>query len=391
MPNQINDDGLEIKTNQEIIDDIVSDLKDVYGSDINTDSDSPDGQNINIFAQVITDMLEALVSVFNSFNPDNASGVILDQRVAINGISRTAGTYTIAPVSITVDRSLTLYGLDQDVEDVFTVSDNEGNQFYLQETVALDTETASLSFRAKDIGSVEVMQNTITNQITIVLGVTSVNNPLVATSIGIDEETDGQLKMRRVKSYFLQAQSPAEAVQAALLDVDGVTDAYVFENDTGSAIGDVPAHSVWCIVENGTDEDVAAAIYGKKSAGCGMYGTESYVLDRPNGQSIEVFFDRAINEDLYIEFTIQGRTAGVTFDEDNIKEQLAALLVYGLGEQSNANDIEKIMFEIEPKAIVTAVGVSLTDGSYAEGPLSPSDIQHKLVTGTALITINTPV
>jgi uncharacterized phage protein gp47/JayE len=394
MPNQITDNGLEIKTNTEIIEDIKTDFKSVYGDDINVDSDTPDGQMINIFSQVVTDMLELLVIVYNSFDPDEVSGVTLDQRVAMNGIKRTAGTYTMAPVSITVDRAMTLYGLDQNTETVFTVSDGTGNEFYLETTYSFTgsfPQTQSLSFRAAEIGMVDVLQNTITNQVTITLGVTAVNNPLVATSIGINEETDVQLKIRREKSFMLPSLGASESVRATLLEVENVTDAYVFENDTNSSIGSVPAHSIWAIVENGTDEDVASAIYEKKSAGCGMYGGETYTLSRPNGQTIDVKFDRAIDEDLYIEFTLQGNSPEITFDEDYIKEQLAEQLMYALGQKANSNDIAKILFAIEPDGIYTAIGVSLTDGSYDEGPLSNTDVQHKFVVSIANITIHHPV
>ena len=383
MPNIIDDTGLTIKTNTEIIADLEAALQGVYGADINVDSNSPDGQALNIFAQVVTDMLELLVLAYNTFDPDKVSGVVLDQRVAINGVVRTAGTYTIAPVSITVVGSITLYGLDQDVQPVFTVNDGTGNDFYLITTTAFSTETKSCPFRAKELGAVEVLQNTITNQTTITLGVTTVNNPLVATTTGLNEETDVALKVRRLKSFQLAGTGPADAVLAAILGVTGVTDARVEEDTTG--------HTIWVIVENGADADIAQVIYEKKAAGCGLIGDDaSVVVTRPNGQTATIVFDRPISLNLYIEFTIQGKVAGATFDEPYIKAQLAAQLLYSTGQSANANDILALLFSIEPDAIFTAVGVSKTAGSYVEGPLVPTTLQNKFVVAAARITINHP-
>jgi uncharacterized phage protein gp47/JayE len=377
MPNQIDSYGLTIKDNAELVTAITDAIKGVYGSDISVESDSPDGQLIGIIAQVMTDMLELLVTAFNTFDPDEASGTILDKRVAINGITRTAGTYTLTKVSITADRSLNLIGLSDTEQGIpFTVSDGSGNEFYLVDNESITTGTASLDFRAKDIGAVEVLQNTITNQVTITLGVTTVNNPLAATSVGLNEETDVALKIRRAKSYFLQAAGPADAVQAALLELDGVTDALVLENDTGTEADGIPANSIWAIVENGTDADIAQAIYVKKPAGCATFGGETVTVDRPNSQTIDINFDRPLNEDLYIEFTMTPKIAGQTFDEDYIKAQLVLALEFSIGAGIDNNEIIKQLFIIEPDAIYTAVGVSLTSTGYTE-TLDNTDKQSK--------------
>ena len=63
MPNVLNEDGLTIKTKQEVIDLIVNGdaetagLKSIYGNDINVDSNSPDGQMVGVLAQVAVDSL----------------------------------------------------------------------------------------------------------------------------------------------------------------------------------------------------------------------------------------------------------------------------------------------------------------------------------------------
>ena len=162
MVNALTPLGLVINTLTEIVANLNTGMQTIYGSDINVDSNSPDGQLINIYAQVAEDILELIQDVYNSFTVDSAYGTVLDQRVAINGITRRQGTFTTTPVSITVNQALTLTGLDALVADPtavpFTVQDNANNKFQLVTTHVFGSAgSASLTFQAVDIGQVEVL------------------------------------------------------------------------------------------------------------------------------------------------------------------------------------------------------------------------------------------
>src|SRR5579872_1610275 len=134
MVSTIDQTGLTIEPNAQIVADLVLDYQNIYGSDISVSSNSPDGQLINIQAQMISDYLELLDSIYNSFSPANAFGTQLDQRVALNGIQRKQGTFTQAQVLVTFSAAVTLPGLDQTAVTPFTVADNSGNQFQLVTT-----------------------------------------------------------------------------------------------------------------------------------------------------------------------------------------------------------------------------------------------------------------
>ena len=126
--------GLTLPTLNEIITFLENGFKTIYGNDINLNSNTPDGQLINIFAQLLTDINEVITNLYNSLNPNLAVGVSLDSLAAYHMIARNGGSYTIVPITIEVNRSLTLKGLDSnyntlEVSNVFTVSDNNGNQF----------------------------------------------------------------------------------------------------------------------------------------------------------------------------------------------------------------------------------------------------------------------
>lgn len=393
MPDQLTSTGLQIKTVTEIVADLTVALQEIYGADINLDSNSPDGQLVNIFAQAGEDLRELLLMTYNTFTIDAAFGVYLDQRVAINGIARKAGTNTVTDVTVTTTGALNLVGLDALITNpaavVFTVADADGVAYQLQTSTSIGgAGDHVLAFQAAEIGVVQPVPNTITVQITVVAGVSAVNNPDPATTIGTAEENDAELKIRQAKMFFLASTGPADSIEAALLAVPNVIDAFVAENDTDSPISGVPAYSVWCIVNGGTDAAVGTAIYSKKSPGCGMKGSTTYVVTRPNGTSFTAKFDRAIAERLYAEFTLTSRVPGITFDTTFIANALAAALIYKLNQDATIGDIIIAMFAIEPRAVLTAVGVGLNGMSYADIE-SPSDFQHyfHLAAGDIDITI----
>lgn len=381
MPNIIDANGLTTATLSEITASLTQSFQDIYGADINVGPNSPDGQLIGILAQNIVDVLELLVQVYNSFSLDSAFGTTLDARVAMSGIARQQGTYTQAYVDVTASQALTLNGQDALILDptatVFTVTDTAGNQFQLATTFVFGAAgTSTLLFLSVAIGQIETTPNTIQTIFTSQLGVTEVNNPTTASDVeGLPEETDPQLKIRQAKSYYLQAVGPADAVRAALLQVPSIADAYVVENDTGSTVNTVPAHSIWVIVNGGTPTEIAQVIYTKKAPGCGMFGANSAIVVRPQGNSFTAYWDDALTQALTIRATLVPRVPGQTFDLPAAATALADALIYKLGQSPNIGDVVLAMQVIVPGAVLTTVNVSKDGGTTWEDIVTPDTAQ----------------
>ncbi len=378
MPNQLGPAGLVVDSITEIIANLTTGMQSIYGTDINVDSNSPDGQMINLFAQAVADMLQLLQSVYGGFSVEGATGTILDQRVALNGLARRQGTFTQTPVLVTVTQALTLYGLDQTTNPPFIIADNAGNQYTLKTThVFSGAGSASLTFQAVAIGQVEVVANTITNQVTATLGVASVNNPTTAgTTLGVNEETDAQLKVRHAQSFALASTGPADAVSAALLAVPDITDAYVVENVADTTVNTVPPHAIWCIVTGGLAAEIAQAIYAKKGIGCDMKGSQSLTIARPNGTNFTAKWDTSLTQALKIRFTINGKVPGTAFDIVLLANELAAALSYKLGQSPTIGDVITAMQTIAPNGYLTNVGVSSDGGLTYLDVVSPTTAQY---------------
>lgn len=394
MPNVIDEDGITINTPAEIRANILDGtpeylgMRQIYGPTINVNPNSPDGQMVEIVTQAGVDILEVAAQIYTSFDPDEAVGTQLDARCAINGVIRQAGSYTLQQVEVTVTQAVTLNGLDAfPTTGAFTVQDSTGNLYSpltTQNIAAAGTET--IVFRAVALGAVESAPNTITTIVTIQAGVTAVNNPSGPTDLGVNEETDAALRIRRQNSVALPSQGFQPGLVGALLNLDGVTQATVLENYTNSTDADgIPAHSIWCIVLGGSNADVAAMIYLKRNAGCGMYGSVTVPVEQQDGTTFDVKFSRPVDEDLWISFDVSALTGSI--DVDYLRSQLLEFLSYGINETANTTSIVVLIRQIYPNASVSEEGVSL-DGMTYTPTVSPTTVDKQFILTADHIIIN---
>jgi uncharacterized phage protein gp47/JayE len=392
MPDALDENGLTIKTLAEIIADIENGMKAIYGDDISVASDSPDGQMINLFSQACIDLRELLSDIYSSLDPAQAAGVVLDQRVAINGVMRNPGTYTVVPESITVDRAVSLVGLDDEPAataipaGVYTIKDDAGTQFALIASVNLTTGTTVCNFRAVDIGAVEVAVGTITTPVTVIAGVTAITNLSGATTQGVDEETDAALRIRRQKSIANVSTGYLDSIEGNLLDVDGVSEAVVYENVTATTDGDsIPPHSIWAIVAGGADADIGQVLYAKKTAGAGFKGTEEVDILRANGSTYTVKFDRPSDESLWISFALD--LPGGVIDTSAVKASIVENVSWAVGSDALADVITSYVKGLNPLYRITAMGVSDDNITYVE-VLAAATKASRFIMSTARITIS---
>lgn len=394
MPDVLDENGLQTKTLTELREELETALKAIYGNDIVLEQDSPDGQFVNIVSQLGIDLRELIEQINAGFDPDQAEGRILDQRVALNGIKRAGGTYSSTGILITTSRAVSLVGLDSDaaelnpdIENLYTVRDDEGNQFYLLSSYSFaSADSQSLEFRAAELGEVLISENTITTPVTVLPGVTSVNNPTGASNIGQNEQLDPELREQRRASIAITATGYLDSIESALQALDGVSVAIVKENDTAltDAEGTGP-HSIWAIVEGGDDDEIGAAIYAKKSSGSGMRGAELVEVPRPDGRTFPAKFDRPINQDLWIRFNLIFPTG--TVDTEEVKRQIVDNVVWGVGSDAVASIVTCFVQGLNEDYQITGMEVSDDNISWFE-VVSTASSQNRFVNATSRISIS---
>lgn len=346
MSDLFNENGLQTATAPELLQDLETAFRAIYGEDVLLDSSTPDGQWLNIFVQKGVDVRGLLMQLYNSFNPDNAQGSVLDQRCALNNVFRKAGTFTTVDVTIVTDRELTLQGVDDQYNNPeatgFTIQDNEGNRFVLINTTNLSIGSNECRFRSEQLGQVIIAPHTLTVPVTIILGVISVDND-TSGSLGEDEESDANLKIRRRQSVSIGSFGYLNGLQGALLQLDGVNDAKVYENYTSvTDANGTPGHCIWVVMDGGATDEIAHTIYSKKCPGTNMRGNITYDITTPAQTTFTAKWDNVTDEDFYIKFNIKPIVTGITFNLDAIKSYIQNNINLKIGEYAETASITDI-------------------------------------------------
>ena len=406
MADILDKNGLTLDDYNTILEYVQSSLNEIYAPDgdtINFDSETPDGQFTNILAQISADARQLAAEIYNSFNPDNCAGSVQDQRYALNYLVRGAGTYTIQNIDITVDRTVELEGLDDNANSptatAYTVSDNSGNQWYLLDSTTLYTGTTTLKFRAQALGLVQPTIGTIQNQVTKELGVTGVNNPTAALTLGRDEESDLDFRIRRNRSVATRGRNNYDTMLGQLLQLEGVIDARVFVNNTNVAntdvtdkVGGIPPRTVWVIIDgNANADDIGNVVY-QNSAGMPTIGDESVNVETTSLQTYQVKYDEANGVAFDIKFTIQN-TLGITITDEmktSIREYITNNLKLNLGEPVETSEITNVaaqaLLQFGTGLYALDVKVSLHEQSDWQDFIASTSWQNKFVVSD--ITIN---
>lgn len=367
--------GLLLPTQAELVAYYGAQFQAIYGNDINLDPSTPDGQLINILVQADLDYQDLLTQIYNGFDPDNAIGAVLDQRVAINGIQRQAGTFTITNVTLVVAQALNLSGLDQNINPIYTVADSAGNQWELiTSQVISGPGTYVFAFQAANPGMVLTIPNTITIPVSVVVGVTAINNPTTYNVLGVNEESDVALKIRRQKSVGLASQGYYAGLLAALENLNGISSAYILENDTDTTdTHGVPSHSIWVIIDGTAPAaDIAQTIYNYRNAGCGMFGDTQYVITQVDGTPFLIQWDVVTPETIYIAFTVTSLDGINPPNIAGIRAGLPTSFVPGVAQEVNINGLATAVQEIDSNTLVTNAGFSTSPTGPFTNTLTPT-------------------
>lgn len=363
----------------------------IFGVLPDISSNTPEGNYLNIIAKKIKDLQDLLQSVISSFDPEQAVGTQLDARCSINGVARKLGGYTQQYVEITTTANIVLNGEDTS-SDPFIVSDGNNN-FILQTTSNLSIGVNNLLFRAEKQGAITTTQNTITKMITVVGGISKINNNSNQLSIGSEEETDAELRIRRRKSVAKKSQSYLDSIGSNLEDVDGVVDVKLYSNDTGIKNEELNLEpfTLWAIVDGGTNTDIADVIYKHKSCGSPMKGNVSYNILTRYGDNYVVKFDRPIQQEFYLKTTIKLTSALVGFNNNVVAEYIANNYKAKIGESFGVGDatdlIQAALLKYNVSAKITNCQLSIDNQNWLQS-IDTSTAQHKFTISQSNIFIS---
>jgi len=315
----IDTSGLKIPTYVDIRDQLISDAKLIFGSDIYLGEDSQDYQWIATNAEKQYDTLQLAQLVYNNRSPSVAVGSALDGIIKINGIKRQSASYSTCTVTVSGLPGTTITNgiiidkgnIKWDLPALFTFPD---------------------SGQINTIATCEIAGPIVANPGDLI----GIYNPTYgwngvynaeSAELGTEIETDSKLRKRQSQSTAQPSRTMLEGTAGAIAQIKDVTRSKVYENDTGIVDSrGLPAHSITCVVEGGTDEDIANAIFLHKGPGCYTNGNVTINVTDSKGQVTPIRFFRPTYVDITEIINIKALNGYTTATTDLIEENTQAYL-----------------------------------------------------------------
>lgn len=310
---KITRNGIEIPTISELMDDLEEELKKQpdFGENIDFSDDDPLKQLCYPFMIVARDLYEFGQEVFFSSYPDFAEGNSLAYLMAYQGTRKKQATkachivrfYGSSGTKIPSGYIVATEGLI----NFLTISENS-----IKANGYVDIEVEAE--KQGSIGNVPI--GSITNIVNPIIGLTSIEN-IQQTKEGLDKETDPQARTRYKEIAKGGTGSSTDAIRSRLLNVTGVKSAIVRENEEDVEIDGIPPHSLYSLVQGGSDEDIARAIMEKKAGGIKTFGSIEVILEDSQKIPKKIYFNRPATQDIYIKITLS-KTNTYPTDGDQI-------------------------------------------------------------------------
>ena len=357
----IDEAGLHISSYNDIRDSLVEEMRAIYGNDIYLDNDSQDYQMICAFALMAYDVQQALLLAYNNISPATATGTGLDRVVALNGIRRAAASYSTCLVKLT--------GTAGTIVSNGIVQDSRGIQWRLPKSVTISNDgTATALATCTTIGRITAATGDINTIVTPTRGWTSVINDVPAIA-GVNQETDSALRAKQRISTANPSNTVFEGTIGAIANVDGVVRYAAYENDTDTERDGLPPHSITMVVDGGTDQDVAQAIYLHKTPGCYTNG-DIEVNVSGSLTDIPIRFYRPHYVEVVVTVSIKTLTgytdATASQIKANIYDYINSLAIGETLYTPNLNAPILSALDGQPSFYVTGLTASKKDGEPAE-------------------------
>ena len=365
----ISSTGITIPTYTDILDYFISEAQTIFGSDIYLETDSADYQMLSIIAYLAHDCMNVAQLSYNSFRADTVIGTPQDSLYKINGIIRNSASYSTCTVVVT--------GTSGTIITNGKCKDTSGYVWDLPTTTTISSSgTISVSATCETIGAISAPIGTITTIYTPTSGWTSVTNAVAAT-VGTAQETDSAFRARQTNSVELPSMSLTDGILSAVNAISGITRSEIYENPTSSIDSNtLPAHSIAIVAEGGTDEDIATAIYNKKTPGCYTYGTTSYTLTDYFNNSITINFFRPTSVTVYIAVTIKELTGYLSDTASDIQTAIADYInSLGIAEELTISGMIAAAMAVNTSIYKPTFSITSLTAGTVSGSLSSSDIE----------------
>lgn len=273
------DNGFVAPSEADILAGVQADLDTAFGGGLNPGLSTPQGQIASSETAIIGDANAMFLWFVSQVDPAYSSGRMQDGIARIYFIQRIAGAPTVVQA--------TCSGLTGVVIPVGSLAQASDGNLYVSQLEGTIPSGGSvvLPFACTVNGAVPCPASSLTTIYQTIFGWDSIINADDGV-LGRDVESRSEFEERRSLSTAINSTGQLPAILGAVLQVSGVLDAYVTENDAASpaTIGGVVigANSLYVCVLGGAAQEVGEAIWSRKAPGCAYTGNTSVTVQDPN-------------------------------------------------------------------------------------------------------------
>lgn len=329
-----------------------------------------------VSARQYAETAATIQAVYDGQDPDNAVGVQLDALCSISGIRRHRKSISTATLELTGDPGVT-------VPDGKRIEDANGLWWIVKDAAKFGPNgKATANAVASEPGPHGPTDlNAKVHIVNPVYGWQDVK--FTSISRGRYQESDSDLRRRRVQSLQIRGTGSCKAIRARLLALPFIKAAVVLENDTRypktvGGIPNVPANSVVPVIYSDdadgklTDieriKQVARVLYEHVVAGVKCYGTDqSGTIIGEDGGEKKIQWTYAENVPVTIEVQVTGvNPASITGEvEKNVKAYMDTVqvgdpvrrlpIIVAVGKIAGITDVTVLLNGVDADVTVTEV------------------------------------
>lgn len=258
---KINSNGIVTAVFPQIRDAVITEMKNIYGNDIDLSAASADNQYINMEALILNNIYRLIDNLYMQVDPFTATGRYLDILCSLTNVHRKAATASTAKLYVNVSQTPSQQPSYIELHDRFdniwrwnNTTDLLGNvttEFSANTPIVLEFTCVTKGEIAAERASTQVTSPSeinwnATNFETIngtIYHVDYAGPDTVYFKVyqnwdavpGRNEETDQELKSRRYSFIGQNSITTISGLEAALSNYPGIDDVYIINNVTGSS------------------------------------------------------------------------------------------------------------------------------------------------------------
>lgn len=273
----ITENGLLVPDVSDVLAGRLTDMSTALGGGASQSLSSPQGQIAQSDTEIIAQVYDKLLCLFNQINPDFSTGRLQDGFGRIYFMDRISAQGTVVTATCIGQVGTTIPAGS-------TAVDTKG---YIYRSIDIATIPASgsidVQFVNNTAGPIPCAAGALNQIYRSVSGWDAITNVSPGV-VGVDVESRIAFETRRKQSVARNSRNQDASTLAALLATNGVLDAYVWSNRAAETVNKgttnfpVLAHSIYICVYGGTDEDVAKSIFQTYNPGANLNGTTHYTV-----------------------------------------------------------------------------------------------------------------